>query len=110
MYRLRRKFIPAAPATKAQFDTSLDWFLCEQSSGESVVKGDIMHSDGLRVILFSTEESLQILSRAQAFPHDVTVPRICPGSDQIFAKHQGLDPGHDLLVTPRSRSRHPRVC
>ena len=46
----------------------------------------------------------------QAFHHDVTVPRICPESDQIFAKHQGLDPGHDLLVTPRSRSRHPRVC
>ena len=37
----------------------------------------------------------------QAFRHDVTVPRICPGSDQIFAKYQGLDPGHDLLVTPR---------
>ena len=28
MYRLRRKFIPAAPATQAEFDTSLDWFLC----------------------------------------------------------------------------------
>merc|ERR1711895_363080 len=46
----------------------------------------------------------------QAFPHDVTVPRICPGSDQIFAKHQGLDPGHDLLVTPRSpHSTLPRI-
>ena len=46
---------------------------------------------------------------AQAFTHDVTVPRICPGSDQIFAKYQGLDPGHDLLVTPRSHSRILRI-
>ena len=45
----------------------------------------------------------------QAFHHDVTVPRICPGSDQIFAKYQGLDPGHDLLVTPRSHSRILRM-
>ena len=30
----------------------------------------------------------------QAFTHDVTVPQICPGSDQIFATYQGLDPGH----------------
>ena len=36
----------------------------------------------------------------QAFHRDVTVPRIYPGSDQIFAKYQGLDPGHDLLLTP----------
>ena len=46
----------------------------------------------------------------QAFHPEVTVPRICPGSDQIFDKYQGLDPGHDLLVTPRSRSRILRIC
>ena len=77
MYRLRRKFIPAAPATQAEFDTSLDWFLCDQSSRESVVKGDILHSDGLQIILFSTEDSLQILSRAQTILADGTF-RITP--------------------------------
>ena len=52
-------------------------FLCDQSSRESVVKGDILHSDGLRVILFSTEDSLQILSRAQTILADGTF-RITP--------------------------------
>ena len=46
-------------------------------------------------------EYKKVIDILQAFHHDVTVPRICPGSDQIFAKYQGLDPGHDLLVTPR---------
>ena len=50
------------------------------------------------------------ISQIQAFHHDVTVPRICPGSDQIFDKYQGLDPGHDLVVSPRSRSRILRIC
>merc|ERR1712150_373175 len=44
---------------------------------QSVVKGDILHSEGLRVILFSTEDSLQILARAQIILADGTF-RITP--------------------------------
>ena len=40
----------------------------------------------------------------------MSVPRICPGSGNIFAKYQGFDLSHDMLVTPCSRSWHPRVC
>ena len=31
-----------------------------------------------------------LLCMHQAFTHDVNVPRICPGSEKIFAKYQGL--------------------
>ena len=34
---------------------------------ESLVKGDILHSDGLRVLLFSSDESLNILARLRLF-------------------------------------------
>ena len=40
MYRLRRKFIPAAPTTQAEFGTSLDWF-CVTSLPESQLLKEI---------------------------------------------------------------------
>ena len=44
---------------------------------ESLVKGDVLHSDGLRVFLFSTAESLSILLRARTVLCDGTF-RITP--------------------------------
>ena len=77
LYRIRRKFIPAAPNTQAELDTCLEWFLVNRDPDESLVKGDILHSDGLRVLLFSTDESLNILARAQTVLADGTF-RITP--------------------------------
>ena len=77
MYRIRRHFIPAAPKTQAELDCKLDWFLFDTSAQESVVKGDILHSDGLRVLLFATDESLRIMSRARTILADGTF-RITP--------------------------------
>ena len=72
---------------------------------------DFLNSDGdtlprthMTIRRLPDHQSRQLegeITEEQAFHHDVTVPRICPGSDQIFAKYQGLDPGHDLLTTPR---------
>ena len=74
LYDIRRQFIPSAPSTQDQFDVSLDWFNLD---GKSMVIADIVHSDGLRVLLFSTDENLCILSRAEIIFGDGTF-RICP--------------------------------
>ena len=74
-----------------EFDKNLKWFLIsnpndaddsledEESQGrlESIVKGDKIHSDGLRVLLFATEDSLRMLARARTILGDGTF-RICP--------------------------------
>ena len=73
LYRIRRSFIPAAPVTQSELDINLDWFLVNHETDESLVKGDVLHSDGLRVLLFSTDESLNILARAQTVLCDGTL-------------------------------------
>ena len=68
LYRIRREFIPPAPNTQAD----LDWFLVQSDPDASLVKGDVLNSDGLRVLLFSTDESLTILARARTILCDGT--------------------------------------
>ena len=63
LYRLRRKFIPAAPNTQTELTVDLDWFLL--SPEENIVKGDQLHKDGLRVILFASDASLKIAGQGQ---------------------------------------------
>ena len=75
MYRIRRLYIPPAPLTQAGLDVSLDWFLV--SPTETILKGDVLHSDGLRVLLFATDESLRIMARAMTILADGTF-RITP--------------------------------
>ena len=75
MYRVRRQYIPAAPQTQAGLDVSLDWFLV--SPTETVVKGDVLHSDGLRVLLFASDESLRIMARARTILADGTSFSYC---------------------------------
>ena len=77
MYSIRRQYIPPAPLTQAELDTSLNWFKLSLDSEESIIKGDIIHNDGLRVLLFSTDESLKIMSRARTILADGTF-RITP--------------------------------
>ena len=67
LYRIRRQFIPPAPSTQAELNVDLDWFLVRRDPDESLVKGDVLHSDGLRVLLFSTDESLAVMARARTF-------------------------------------------
>ena len=77
LYRIRRQFIPPAPSTQAELNVDLDWFLVRRDPDESLVKGDVLHSDGLRVLLFSTDESLAVMARARTLLCDGTF-RITP--------------------------------
>ena len=61
------------------------------------VKGDRIHRDGLRVLLFATENSLRILSRARTILGDGTF-RICPSLwYQVFIISEEI---RDKLIKP----------
>ena len=90
MYKIRRDYLPTAPTSQTDLNTSLEWFDIDSldadksvddeegvSSKESIVKGDKIHGDGLRVLMFATEESLKILARARTILGDETFC-ICP--------------------------------
>ena len=62
MYAIRRLFIPPAPETHGELDIHSKWFLIND---QSIVIGDYLHSDGLRTLVCSTNECLEILSRAE---------------------------------------------
>ena len=64
LYNIRRKFIPPAPASQEDFDVNSAWFHVD---GKSIVLSDVIHSDGLRVLTFSTTENLEILSRSGVY-------------------------------------------
>ena len=98
MYKIGRECISAAPMNQQDLDTNLDWFLIEstrdhdnsldddenEETYESIVKGDRIHSDGLRVVLFATEKSLSLLGRARTILGDGTF-KICPSQwYQVF--------------------------
>ena len=44
------------------FDADLPW--CSLSSGENIVKGDILLENGKRIVMFSTNALLEIAARA----------------------------------------------
>ena len=77
LYRIRRLFISPEPSSQTDLDVNLNWILVSRNPNESLIKGDIVHSDGLRVLLFSTDESLSILARSSTILCDGTF-RICP--------------------------------
>ena len=62
MYAIRRLFILPAPETQGELDIHSKWFLIND---QSIVIGDYLHSDGLRTLVCSTNECLEILSRAE---------------------------------------------
>ena len=44
LYKVRREFIPPAPNTQAELDTTLMWFNLRREGSESIGKGDVVHS------------------------------------------------------------------
>ena len=68
LYNIRREFIPPAPANQGDFDVNSEWF---EMNGKNIVISDVIHSDGLRVVTFSTTENLEILCRSGTFGHPV---------------------------------------
>ena len=68
LYNIRREFIPPAPANQKDFDVNSEWF---EMNGKNIAISDVIHSDGLRVVTFSTTENLEILCRSGTFGHPV---------------------------------------
>ena len=77
LYRTRRELIPANPHSQSDLNISSEWFLFDRKSGESFVKGDRQMSDGRRILVFSSDESLKILARARTILGDGTF-RVTP--------------------------------
>ena len=62
LYKKKYEFVPRDPENMKDFDTDLPW--CTLSSGENIVKEDILLKNGKRIIMFSTNALLDILARA----------------------------------------------
>ena len=60
LYKHRQSFIPKAPSSYDDFDVSHEWF--QFTSNESIVNGDV-NLNGGRVLLFTSKESLKLISR-----------------------------------------------
>ena len=75
LFKKRRELIPRNPATMKELQIDLPWFLTDQQ--EQIVKGDREFDDGRRVILFSTNDLLEILAKAPQILGDGTF-RITP--------------------------------
>ena len=69
LYSIRREFIPPSPDSQVDFNVNSDWFILNE---ESIVIGDFIHSDNLRTLIFSTNECLEILARAETIHGDGT--------------------------------------
>ena len=95
LYCIRREFIPPAPDNQADLDISTNWFKCDE---ESIVIGDSFHSDGLRTLVFSTTEAMEILSRAEIIHGDGTF-KICPYLwYQVFIMYASVGPNSVVPV------------
>lgn len=69
LYHVRRTFIPALPELQDKLDVNSDFF---KLNNKTVVIGDKIYSDGLRVLTFSTDECLELLARANELHGDGT--------------------------------------
>ena len=70
MYKERRKLIPPNPKTMTDLNVDLPMF--QYTKDESVVKGDQVLSDGRRVVLFTTNAHLKLLSKTEEMLADGT--------------------------------------
>ena len=52
------RFVPRDPEMMKDFDADLPW--CTLSSGENIVKGDILLENGKRIVMFSTNSLLDM--------------------------------------------------
>ena len=70
LYKTRREVIPSDPKEMTDLDVNLEWF--HYSQNEMVVKGDQVLDDGKRILLFSSNDHLDLLARAKQVLGDGT--------------------------------------
>ena len=75
LYRHRQKFIPKTPTSQDDFDAMHDWLKIDGK--ETIVKYDGKTPCDGRILFFSTDMSLKILSKAKTFTIDGTF-KSCP--------------------------------
>ena len=87
MYRKRRELIPPNPKTMIDLDVHLPMF--QYNRDETIVKGDQVLSDGRRVVVFTSNAHLKLLSKTEEVLADGTfrtTPRPWKQSFIISAK------------------------
>ena len=95
MYKERRKLIPPNPKTMTDLNVDLPMF--QYTKDESVVKGDQVLSDGRRVVLFTTNAHLKLLSKTEEMLADGTFRITRESYDSMFSmlaeilESQGLE-------------------
>ena len=82
MYKKRRELIPPNPKTMTDLNVDLPMF--QYTKDESVVKGDQVLSDGRRVVLFTTNAHLKLLSKTEEMLADGTFRITPPPWKQCF--------------------------
>ena len=60
LYKKKQEKIPSEPKTMRDLRVDSEWFKFNRS--EMVVKGDLLLEDGRRIVLFSSNEHLEILA------------------------------------------------
>ena len=70
LYKTRREVIPSDPKEKTDLDLNLEWF--HYSQNEMFVKWDQVLDDGKRIILFSSNDHLDLLARVKQVLGDGT--------------------------------------
>ena len=70
LYKKKYELVPRDPENMKDFDADLHW--CNISSGENIVKGDILLENGKRIVMFSSNALLDIAARASEILGDGT--------------------------------------
>ena len=70
LYKRKYQFVPRDPAAMKDFDADLAW--CTLISGENIIKGDTIFANEKRVLLFTTNDLLEVLARAKEILGDGT--------------------------------------
>ena len=70
LYKKKYEYVPRDPENMKDFDPDILW--CILGSGENIVKGDILLENGKRIIMFSTNDLLEIAARAEELLGDGT--------------------------------------
>ena len=72
LYKKCLEVIPANPKTAKDFDVNSPWLNIENKTNESICIGDKLFNDGKRIVMFSTNDHLEILARVRQILCDVT--------------------------------------